>query len=100
MYCPSSEIAKRLGSLPTLAGWPTEPEKGSKGVMLLPPAPALEGTLAKAVCVTGSKTMSLAMTGTSLTSMGVGEGEGEGVGVAGGVGVGVGTGWFEGTRSV
>jgi hypothetical protein len=44
--CPSSESASLLGSLPTKTGLPTVPVAGSMGVMLLPPAPTLLGTLA------------------------------------------------------
>jgi hypothetical protein len=43
---PSSETARRPGSLPTKTGVPTAPVEGATGAMLLPPAPAAEGTLA------------------------------------------------------
>jgi hypothetical protein len=46
MDCPSSEIASLFGSLPTKTGVPGAPVEGLIGVMLLPLAPALEGTLA------------------------------------------------------
>jgi hypothetical protein len=43
---PSSEAASLVGSLPTNTAVPTVPLTGSIGVMLLPPGPALPGTLA------------------------------------------------------
>src|SRR5688572_9653280 len=102
MNCPSSEIAILFGSLPTKTGVSTSPETGSNGVMLLPPLPALDGTLAKAVPVAGWMTMSFATIGTSLNSPGAGVGVGVGVGVwvGDGVGVGAGTGSSEGTSVV
>ena len=97
-----SEMAILFGSLPTKTGCPTIPETGSNGVMLLPPLPALEGTLAYTVSVVGSMTMSFAATRTSLSSPGAGVGVdvGVGLGVGEGVGVGVGTGSLEGTSVV
>jgi hypothetical protein len=46
MTCPSSERASCPGSLPTKVDCPTVPVAGSISLTLLPPAPALLGTLA------------------------------------------------------
>jgi hypothetical protein len=102
MNCPLSEIAILFGSLPTKIGCPTTAETGLNGVMLLPPLPTLEGTLAYTVSVPGLMTMSLAVIETSLSCPGAGVGIGVGVavGVGEGVGVGVGTGSLDGTSVV
>src|SRR5437588_8564962 len=100
MTWPSFEIASLFGSLPTTTGCPTVAETGSNGVMLLPPLPILEGTLAYIVCVVGLMTMSFAVSWTSLRSPGAGVGVGLGEGVGEGVGVGVGTGSLDGTSVV
>src|SRR5919202_1625923 len=102
MNCPLSEMASLFGSLPTKADCPAVPATGSMGVMLLPEAPALEGTLAKRVCVFGSTTRSLVASETCRSSpgAGVGAGVGEGIGVGEAVGVGLGAGSDDGTSGV
>jgi hypothetical protein len=62
-----SDNASAVGSLPTKTGSPATPDSGSTAVTLLPPAPALLGTLAKICWDCLSKMMSLVGSDIRLT---------------------------------